>query len=58
MLVGGVGIGSFIWDAYNTTTETNMSEIIIALVYVGLVGLVLDRMVAFVADKVVTTEQK
>ena len=58
MLVGGVGIGSFIWDAYNTTTETNMSEIIIALVYVGLVGLVLDRMVAFVANKVVTTEQK
>jgi nitrate/nitrite transport system permease protein len=58
MLVGGVGIGSFIWDAYNTTTETNMSEIIIALVYVGLVGLVLDRMVAFVADKVVTAEQK
>lgn len=58
MLVGGVGIGSFIWDAYNTTTETNMSEIIIALVYVGLVGLILDRMVAFVADKVVTTEQK
>jgi nitrate/nitrite transport system permease protein len=58
MLVGGVGIGSFIWDAYNTTTETNMSEIIIALVYVGLVGLVLERMVAFVADKVVTTEQK
>jgi nitrate/nitrite transport system permease protein len=58
MLVGGVGIGSFIWDAYNTTTETNMSEIIIALVYVGLVGLVLDRMVAFIADKVVTTEQK
>ncbi|MFN7656831.1 MAG: nitrate ABC transporter, permease protein, partial [Dolichospermum sp.] len=32
--------------------------IIIALVYVGLVGLVLDRMVAFIADKVVTTEQK
>ncbi len=58
MLVGGVGIGSFIWDAYNTTTETNISEIIIALVYVGLVGLVLDRMVAFIADKVVTTEQK
>ncbi|MBD2293915.1 nitrate ABC transporter permease [Anabaena sphaerica FACHB-251] len=58
MLVGGVGIGSFIWDAYNTTTETNLSEIIIALVYVGLVGLVLDRMVAFVAQKVVTTEQK
>ncbi|BAY96299.1 nitrate transport permease [Tolypothrix tenuis PCC 7101] len=57
MLVGGVGIGSFIWDAYNTTTETNMSEIIIALIYVGLVGLMLDRLVAFIASKVVA-EQK
>jgi nitrate/nitrite transport system permease protein len=58
MLVGGVGIGSFIWDAYNTTTETNLSEIIIALIYVGVVGLILDRMVAFAADKVVQTEHK
>jgi nitrate/nitrite transport system permease protein len=58
MLVGGVGIGSFIWDAYNTTTETNLSEIIIALIYVGIVGLLLDRLVAFVARKVVTEEQK
>ncbi|BAU06649.1 nitrate ABC transporter permease [Fischerella sp. NIES-3754] len=58
MLVGGVGIGSFIWDAYNTTTETNLSEIILALVYVGLVGLMLDRLVGFVASKVVPEEQK
>ncbi|MGJ5674322.1 MAG: nitrate ABC transporter permease [Nostochopsis sp.] len=53
MLVGGVGIGSFIWDAYNTTTESNLSEIILALVYVGLVGLVLDRLVGFIAQKIV-----
>ncbi|MCF2146766.1 nitrate ABC transporter permease [Desmonostoc muscorum LEGE 12446] len=53
MLVGGVGIGSFIWDAYNTTTETNLSEIILALIYVGLVGLMLDRLVGFIASKVV-----
>ncbi len=58
MLVGGVGIGSFIWDAYNTTTETNMSEIIIALVYVGLVGLALDRIVAFIATKLVPEDKK
>lgn len=57
MLVGGVGIGSFIWDAYNTTTETNLSEIILALIYVGLVGLLLDRLVGFIASKVVA-EQK
>jgi nitrate/nitrite transport system permease protein len=58
MLVGGVGIGSFIWDAYNTTTETNLSEIILALIYVGLVGLLLDKLVALVARKVVPQEQK
>jgi nitrate/nitrite transport system permease protein len=58
MLVGGVGIGSFIWDAYNTTTESNLSEIILALIYVGLVGLLLDRLVGFVASKVVPEEQK
>jgi nitrate/nitrite transport system permease protein len=35
-----------------------LSEIIIALIYVGVVGLILDRMVAFAADKVVQTEHK
>jgi nitrate/nitrite transport system permease protein len=43
MLVGGVGIGFFIWDAWNSS---NISDIIVALVYVGLVGFVLDRLVA------------
>lgn len=55
MLVGGVGIGFFIWDAYNSS---RMSDIILALVYVGVVGLLLDRLVAFIASKVVPEEQK
>jgi nitrate/nitrite transport system permease protein len=42
-LIGGVGIGFFIWDAWNSSL---LSEIIVALVYVGLVGFVLDRMIA------------
>ena len=46
MLIGGVGIGFFIWDAWNSS---HISEIILALVYVGLVGFVLDRIVAGVA---------
>ena len=50
MLTGGVGIGFFIWDAYNSS---RLSEIILALVYVGLVGLLLDRLVGFVASRVV-----
>lgn len=46
MLIGGVGIGFFIWDAWNSS---RISEIILALLYVGLVGFVLDRIVAAVA---------
>ncbi len=55
MLVGGVGIGFFIWDAYNSS---RMSEIILALIYVGIVGLILDRFMAFLASIVVPAEQK
>jgi nitrate/nitrite transport system permease protein len=50
MLIGGVGIGFFIWDAWNSS---HISEIILALFYVGIIGFVLDRMIAGVA-KIVT----
>jgi nitrate/nitrite transport system permease protein len=49
MLIGGVGIGFFIWDAWNSS---RISDIILALVYVGLVGFTLDRAVAFIGHKV------
>jgi len=49
MLIGGVGIGFFIWDAWNSS---RISDIILALVYVGLIGFALDRIVAFVGRKV------
>jgi nitrate/nitrite transport system permease protein len=50
MLIGGVGIGFFIWDAWNSS---NISDIIVALIYVGLVGFMLDRLVAL-AGRIVT----
>jgi nitrate/nitrite transport system permease protein len=46
MLIGGVGIGFFIWDAWNSS---HISEIILALIYVGLTGFLLDRLVAGIA---------
>jgi nitrate/nitrite transport system permease protein len=55
MLIGGVGIGFFIWDAWNSSL---ISEIILALVYVGIVGLLLDKLVEFVGSLVVPGEQK
>jgi len=50
MLIGGVGIGFFIWDAWNSS---NISDIIVALIYVGLVGFVLDRLVSL-AGRLIT----
>ncbi|ABQ34948.1 nitrate ABC transporter permease [Bradyrhizobium sp. BTAi1] len=50
MLIGGVGIGFFIWDAWNSS---HISEIVLALFYVGIIGFVLDRLIATVG-KVVT----
>ena len=44
MLIGGVGIGFFIWDAWNSSL---ISDIILALVYVGIIGFLLDRLIAF-----------
>ena len=45
MLTGGVGIGFFIWDAWNSS---RLSDIIVALVYIGIIGFVLDRLVALI----------
>jgi nitrate/nitrite transport system permease protein len=53
MLIGGVGIGFFIWDAWNSS---RVSEIILALVYVGLVGLLLDRITAWIGSLVVSED--
>jgi nitrate/nitrite transport system permease protein len=47
MLTGGVGIGFFIWDAWNSS---RLSDIVVALAYIGVVGFILDRLVAFVGD--------
>lgn len=45
MLIGGVGIGFFIWDAWNSS---RISDIILALFYVGIIGFLLDRLIAWV----------
>jgi nitrate/nitrite transport system permease protein len=47
MLTGGVGIGFFIWDAWNSS---RLPDIFIALAYIGIVGFLLDRLVASLAS--------
>lgn len=44
MVQGGTGVGFFIWDSYNSSLLT---DTIVALTWIGLVGFALDRIVAF-----------
>jgi len=44
MVQGGTGVGFFIWDSYNSSLLT---DTIVALVWIGMVGFTLDRIVAF-----------
>jgi nitrate/nitrite transport system permease protein len=47
MLTGGVGIGFFIWDAWNSS---RLTDIIVALAYIGVTGFVLDKLVALIGS--------
>ena len=54
VMSGIVGIGFFIWNAYQ---NNNVSEVILALVYIGVVGLILDKLMVYVQHKILP-EQK
>jgi nitrate/nitrite transport system permease protein len=45
MVQGGTGVGFFIWDSYNSSLLT---DTIVALVWIGVVGFTLDRLVALI----------
>ena len=48
MLTGGVGIGFWVWDEWN---NLNVEHIIIAIFVVGVVGLMLEQFLVFIARK-------
>jgi bicarbonate transport system permease protein len=49
VMSGVPGIGFFIWDAYQ---QNYVTEIIVAVVYIGSVGLILDRLMALLQNKI------
>ena len=53
IMSGIVGIGFFIWDAYQ---NNKVSEIILALVYIGVVGLILDKVMLWVQSRILPEE--
>jgi bicarbonate transport system permease protein len=55
VMSGIVGIGFFIWNAYQ---NNQVSEVILAVVYIGAVGLLLDKLMVWLEAKIVPQEQK
>jgi nitrate/nitrite transport system permease protein len=49
MLSGGMGIGFFVWDSWNSLS---LEKVISAILIIGLVGLLLDRGFSYVEKKV------
>lgn len=55
VMSGIVGIGFFIWNAYQ---NNQVSEVILAVVYIGAVGLLLDKLMLWLESRIVPQEQK
>ncbi|MDB5413851.1 MAG: ntrB [Rubritepida sp.] len=53
MLVGGTGIGYWVWNQWN---NLSIADIIIAILMIGLVGLALDRLLGAIAQAVAWQE--
>jgi nitrate/nitrite transport system permease protein len=53
MLVGGTGIGYFVWNEWNNLSITN---VINAILLIGLVGMILDQLLARVTKLVTFPE--
>ncbi|WP_317134622.1 nitrate ABC transporter permease [Leptolyngbya sp. 7M] len=55
VMSGIVGIGFFIWNAYQ---NGQVSEIILALIYIGLVGWLLDKLMAYLQHLILPQSQR
>jgi nitrate/nitrite transport system permease protein len=49
MLSGGIGIGFFVWDSWNALS---LEKVISAILIIGIVGLILDRLFSFIEKRV------
>ena len=53
MLVGGTGIGYFVWNEWN---NLSLTSVITAILFIGVVGMILDQLLAYAAKLVSYTE--
>lgn len=55
VMSGIVGIGFFIWNAYQ---NNQVSEVILAVLYIGAVGLLLDKLMVWLETQIVPADPK
>ncbi|MFN3401449.1 MAG: ABC transporter permease, partial [Ferrovibrio sp.] len=53
MLVGGTGIGYFVWNEWNNLSIAN---VINAILFIGVIGMLLDQLLGFLTRLVTFTE--
>ncbi|HWK47113.1 MAG TPA: nitrate ABC transporter permease [Stellaceae bacterium] len=53
MLVGGTGIGYFVWNEWN---NLSLDHVLVAVLLIGVVGMLLDRSLAWIAQRVTYAE--
>jgi nitrate/nitrite transport system permease protein len=53
MLVGGTGIGYFVWNEWNNLSITN---VIVAILVIGIIGMILDQTLAALGRKLTYPE--
>ncbi len=46
---GTVGIGFFIWDAYQ---QNYVGEIVLGVIWIGAIGLILDRLMVWLQSRI------
>jgi nitrate/nitrite transport system permease protein len=44
MLAQNPGLGKFVWDEFQNGSSTSLSKIMVAVLTIGLIGVLLDRM--------------
>ena len=57
MLAQNPGLGKFVWDTFQNGSTESMSQIIVAIFIIGIIGFFLDR-IMFVCQKLVTFEDQ
>ena len=53
MLIGGTGLGYFVWNEWN---NLSLANVIFAVLLIGVVGMLLDQMFAMLQKKVTYVE--